>query len=267
MASLAFFPDGKTLAAGSEGGIVRLWNLATRKAHAVLPQPGATGADRDSGVVAISPDGGTLAYSRDLNFIDLWNVSDATRAMRLQTASPSRDLVYALDLEFSPAQPLIAWAGFWRQIQVWDTATGEPLKPFEGHANDVNCLVFSRDGQILASGSRDNTVKLWRVEDRTILVTLTGHAGWVTSVALSPDEKTLASAGNDCVKLWNLSRMPDVKEVMTLPGQTAPYSTVAFSPDGTILAAYGEDKILRLWRAPTFTEIERTGESASNQPP
>ena len=61
------------------------------------------------------------------------------------------------------------------------------------HPVPVHSVAFSPDGQILASGSIDNTVRLWLVSDGTLLRTLEGHTGSVLSVAFSPDGQTLAS--------------------------------------------------------------------------
>jgi WD40 repeat protein len=77
------------------------------------------------------------------------------------------------------------------------------LNTFTGHTNIVRSVAFSPDSQTLASGSYDNTIKLWNLASGKELRTLTGHKNEVTSVAFSPDGRTLASSGEDqTIKLW-----------------------------------------------------------------
>jgi len=67
----------------------------------------------------------------------------------------------------------------------------------------VKSVAFSPDGQNLASGSDDTTVRLWRVSDGALLRILVGHTNWVSSVVFSPDGQTLASGSWDkTVRLW-----------------------------------------------------------------
>ena len=72
--------------------------------------------------------------------------------------------------------------------------------------DDVRSVAFAPDGETLASGSTDRTIKLWRVLDGALLRTLTGHTGPVKSVAYSADAQTLASGSrDDTIKLWRLA--------------------------------------------------------------
>jgi WD40 repeat protein len=75
-----------------------------------------------------------------------------------------------------------------------------------GHARDVISVVFSPDGRLLASGSEDGTIKLWRVADGSLVRTLTGHTNDVNSVSFSPDGRLLASGSEDnTIKLWRVA--------------------------------------------------------------
>ena len=89
-------------------------------------------------------------------------------------------------------------------MKIWDSATGKELFALKGHAGWVNSVAFSPDGQRLASGSNDRTVKLWDSATGKELFALKGHAGPVHSVAFSPDGQRLASGSWDqTVRIWD----------------------------------------------------------------
>ena len=106
-----------------------------------------------------------------------------------------------------------------------------------GHRRDVTSVAFSSDGTILASGSEDDTIKLWDVATGRNIATLEGHTDYVTSVAFSHDGKLLASGSEDeTVKLWDVATHTNTA---TLEGHTGEVLSVAFSHDGKTLALIG----------------------------
>jgi WD40 repeat protein len=115
-----------------------------------------------------------------------------------------------------------------------------PVRILKGHSGDILSLAFSSDGQMLASASKDKTIKVWNFLANQESHTLEGHGesswfGGVNSVAFSPNNKKLASGSDDkTIKLWDLTT---TQEILTFTGHEEKVYSVAFSPDGKILAS------------------------------
>ncbi|MFB2897640.1 WD40 repeat domain-containing protein [Aerosakkonemataceae cyanobacterium BLCC-F50] len=115
----------------------------------------------------------------------------------------------------------------------------------EGHQQIVQTVTFSPDGQMLATGSYDNTVKLWR-RDGSLFNTLSGHKDAVMSVRFSPDGKMIASGSQDgTVRLWDSNG----NLIRVIPAHDNSWvMSVSFSPDGQTIASASNDKTVKLWR-------------------
>lgn len=122
-----------------------------------------------------------------------------------------------------------------------------------GHTNIIYSVAFSPNGMVVASGSDDKTIKIFRVQNGQEIVTLNGHTNSVYAVAFSPDGELLASSSHDqTIKLW---RMKDGKEIRTLKGHNHSVYSVVFSPDGEILASSSWDTTIKIWRIKDGQEV------------
>ncbi len=128
----------------------------------------------------------------------------------------------------------------------------QEILSLQGHTKGVcvdGCVAFSPNGQLLASGSWDNTIKLWDVKTGKMRQTLQGHTDLVLSIAFSPNGLLLASGSADnTIKLWEVSSGNVLK---TLREKESWVGSVAFSPDGQTLAAEGADNTIKQWALST----------------
>ncbi|KJU86571.1 repeat-containing protein [Candidatus Magnetobacterium bavaricum] len=118
-----------------------------------------------------------------------------------------------------------------------------------GHAGYVRSVSYSPDGKFIASGSFDNTVKIWDTSMGVLLRTLSGHDNWVKSVSYSPDGRFIASGSFDnTVKIWDASTGTLIR---TLSGHDNGVESVSYSIDGRFIASGSGDKTVKIWDAST----------------
>jgi WD40 repeat protein/transcriptional regulator with XRE-family HTH domain len=278
--AVAFSPDGTELAAGSSDASVLVWNVADGSLITTLPhsQPVTSlawdgnlrlAAGDADGTVSLwqvpppvllsgspaydavySPDGRTLAVSSQ-DSVQLWSA-----VSRTQLAAEPVPGTFVNAVEFAPHAHVLAATYGDGMFQLWSTARGKlvPLgQPVRSSAIGMTeTVAFSPDGQFVATGGDDGTLRLWSVRDpaRPKLLAIRRDSGtYVFDVGFSPDGKVIAAASADnLTRLWDVAN-PARPVLLGRPlrGPSSYAISVAFSPDGRLLAVGSADKTVRLW--------------------
>src|SRR6185437_10636944 len=194
--SLAFSPDGKTLALGGDAkNKVRLLDATTLKDQAELKIP----PDIKAGSInqlAFSPDGQLLAGAycespgqAEQRGVLLWSTSGVKKTRWL----PER---YGIRLTFAPdGKTLACHDATSSEIRLWDVAAGRQLQRRPGHDTSVHTLAISPDGQIIVSGDYQPALRLWDTATGKPLLAMKGDDDWTYACLFSPDGKQMISAG------------------------------------------------------------------------
>jgi WD40 repeat protein/serine/threonine protein kinase len=228
---VAFSPDGRHLAVGSEGA-VNVWDWETGQ----LALPSLEGHAPKGISVTFSPDGRRLASGSWTGQIVIW---DAKTGNRLHTLSGHYHPISAL--AFSRDGQRLVSACFNESLIVWDATTGRRVGTLEGHEGRlVLGAAFSRDGSRIASAGEDKTVRVWETATGREVLDLRGHTQACDVVAFSSDGLRLASGSWDqTVRVWDATPFQgNEAQELTFPQDTEVW-TAALSPDGRTIASAG----------------------------
>jgi serine/threonine protein kinase/WD40 repeat protein len=240
--SVAYSPDGKLVASGSNDRTVKLWDGTGANSNPVRELKGHTNFVNS---VIFSPDGKKLASSSGDGTVRLWDVASGNELKQLK----SPDQAVIASISFSPDGTLLAGAATNRML-LWQVDSSTMLRSFPAPANvRVEPVLFSPDGKWIAVGYTNGDIGIWSFDNNAQPArTLHGHSDTVWSLQFSPDSQQLISGSKDqTIKIWDVANPTATGPLQTLSGHSGSVSTVRRSADGSTLASGSGDGTVRLW--------------------
>jgi WD40 repeat protein len=252
--TVAFSPDGRFLASGTEDGKIQLWDLTAGKSSAINAH------SKEVNAIVFSPDGTKLASSAS-DGVKIWNLQQGSLSHFKNLANAS---LKVRSIAFSPNGQTIATGTAEGQIKLWQVNTGKELPGLSGHKGQVSVLTYSPDGRTIVSGGIDNTIKIWNLNQPNSrrALTLTGHQDLILSIIFSRDGQTLITSSRDrTIRMWNFNTRQLQRPPLSVDGLILNFY-VAISPDGNILAS-GNNSNIKIWNLSNNQSQELAGHNHS----
>lgn len=251
--ALRWSHDGKRLVIGFADGTAQEVDVMSKKERFSY---GNLSAQINS--LAWSPDGHALALACDDGTVSVYEVGSGKQITRF-----TGHLNSVAAVAWSHDGKHIASGSDDATVQVWSATTGQPLLIFKDYTRKVSSVAWSADDTRIVSCSWDNTAKIWDVRSNRVLLTYANHkGGWLNSVAWSPDERLIASAGEVGTVTGNVyTGTRGVKDVNLHVWEVAtgnthatyeslPVNALVWSPDGTRIATACSNAVSQVWRVP-----------------
>jgi WD40 repeat protein/tRNA A-37 threonylcarbamoyl transferase component Bud32 len=234
--AVAYSPNGEQIASASRDRTIRIWNSANGDTLGVL-----SGHEGDVTALAYSSDGKMIVSGSWDRSIRLWS-SSTHQQLRLLHGTES----YIAGVAFTADGGSIISVSGDGSVRIWSVTDDQTVIMREHLADVVTLARFNSNGSdVLATGSIDQTIRLWDLAKHEQIAILQGHADPVLSVAVNPSGTRIASGGlSSVVRLWSSTAH---EEITTLRGHAGPVRCVSFSPDGSWLVSGSDDGTLRIW--------------------
>lgn len=251
---LAFSPRGSLLATGDAEGTIHMWNVEAERITSSLEGHVDTVTS-----LGFSADSKTLYSSSHDGSVNAWSSREPPHPT-LAKIEIEAGKVWATAI--SPETSRIAVGGRRGFVRILDLTTGRQVGELkDAHPATVDCLEFSRDGRLIATGGwRSPAVVVWRTDDGTQQRSLEAE-GNIRAIEFSADGKRIAAGCDDNqLIVWDVESGEIVKKVNA---HALPVYDVSFSPDGKTIATcsgnWTESKPgrIKLWKAGSLTEIAR----------
>jgi WD40 repeat protein len=247
--ALAVSPTDGTLASGGFDNLVRLWSPSS-------PQPRILrGHTLGILTISFSPDGLKLASAGLDGTIRIWDVAKGKQIAQFEAKTTRVGAV-----AFSPDGKTLAVGGTQGSIRLLDSENGNEIKRFLDSRSEITALLFTTtDGKLIAAGL-DKVIRIYDLNNSDPEAkpkTLKKHTAEIWSLALSPDEKLLASASADrTILIWKLAN-PKSKP-KALKKHNGQVLGVSYSSDGKSLISIGTDRTVRRWTLGVIPSLHAT---------
>ena len=197
--------------------------------------------------VAFSSDSSLVATSGTDGKIVFWSIPVGERQFELNNSEP------VISMAVNPGGTLVA-AGLNDKIKIWDLVTKKEVAPDLLQQGNIATVAFSPDGKMLATGSADGTVILWKVDGNTFTqigdtINIIGARRML--LAFSPDSKWLAGGSLGFAYIWDTAT---VQEFARIPHGSNPVTSVSFTNDGTQFLTVSR-KVVRIWDVSSIPQI------------